>query len=192
MGDVLPEMPLFLEPDGCVPLPLEATYQTAFELFPARWRMVLEPTALAEANAHEFAAIGRPRLFRGNWRPGLQEGLPAIQNLIQHGHLDVPVIGVAKAGWGLEQFRRALATASRSTAASTRPLSRSFSPVRLRGRRLQDSETFNNYARPWAGATTPSLPGDTAQSLRCRRGTSRQFRVCRRRTGRDREAVWSR
>ena len=30
---------------------------------------------------------------------------PAIQTLIQHGHLDVPIIGVAKAGWTLEQFR---------------------------------------------------------------------------------------
>jgi glucose-6-phosphate 1-dehydrogenase len=30
---------------------------------------------------------------------------PAIQTLIQHEHLDVPVVGVAKAGWTLEQFR---------------------------------------------------------------------------------------
>ena len=30
---------------------------------------------------------------------------PAIQTLIQHGHLDVPIVGVAKAGWGLEQFQ---------------------------------------------------------------------------------------
>ena len=30
---------------------------------------------------------------------------PAIQTLIQHNHLDVPVVGVAKAGWTLEQFQ---------------------------------------------------------------------------------------
>jgi glucose-6-phosphate 1-dehydrogenase len=30
---------------------------------------------------------------------------PAIQNLIQRGHLDVPIVGVAKAGWNLEQLR---------------------------------------------------------------------------------------
>jgi glucose-6-phosphate 1-dehydrogenase len=30
---------------------------------------------------------------------------PALQHLIQHGHLDVPVIGVAKAGWTLEQLQ---------------------------------------------------------------------------------------
>jgi glucose-6-phosphate 1-dehydrogenase len=31
--------------------------------------------------------------------------IPALQTLIQHGHLDIPVVGVAKAGWGLEQFK---------------------------------------------------------------------------------------
>ena len=30
---------------------------------------------------------------------------PAIQTLIQHNHLDVPVVGVAKAGWTMEQFQ---------------------------------------------------------------------------------------
>jgi glucose-6-phosphate 1-dehydrogenase len=30
---------------------------------------------------------------------------PALQAMIKRGHLDVPVIGVAKAGWDLEQFR---------------------------------------------------------------------------------------
>ncbi len=42
VGDVLPDMPLFLEPDGCVQVPLEATYQTAFEAMPRRWREVLD------------------------------------------------------------------------------------------------------------------------------------------------------
>jgi glucose-6-phosphate 1-dehydrogenase len=31
--------------------------------------------------------------------------IPALQTLIQHGHLDVPIVGVAKAGWGLEQMQ---------------------------------------------------------------------------------------
>ena len=30
---------------------------------------------------------------------------PALQAMIKRGHLDVPIIGVAKAGWNLEQFR---------------------------------------------------------------------------------------
>jgi glucose-6-phosphate 1-dehydrogenase len=30
---------------------------------------------------------------------------PALQTLIEHGHLDMPIVGVAKAGWGLEELR---------------------------------------------------------------------------------------
>ncbi|HEX3448441.1 MAG TPA: DUF4058 family protein, partial [Isosphaeraceae bacterium] len=43
VGDSLPEMPLFLEPDGYVKVPLDTTYQTAFNVLPSRWRNVLEP-----------------------------------------------------------------------------------------------------------------------------------------------------
>jgi hypothetical protein len=38
---VLPEMPLFLTPDVYVPVPLEATYQSAWEAVPSFWRDVL-------------------------------------------------------------------------------------------------------------------------------------------------------
>jgi hypothetical protein len=44
VGDPLPEMPLFLEPRGCVEVPLEATYASAVAVFPRRWRHLLEPT----------------------------------------------------------------------------------------------------------------------------------------------------
>src|SRR5438552_18073928 len=30
---------------------------------------------------------------------------PALQAMAKRGHLDVPVVGVAKAGWGLDEFR---------------------------------------------------------------------------------------
>ena len=33
------------------------------------------------------------------------ETFPALVGLVQRGVLDVPVIGVAKSGWGLAQFR---------------------------------------------------------------------------------------
>jgi len=46
VGDPLPNMPLFLEPNAHVPVPLEATYQTAFAALPGRWRTVLEATPL--------------------------------------------------------------------------------------------------------------------------------------------------
>ncbi len=45
VGDVLTDMPLFLEPESQVPVPLEATYQAAFAEMPRRWRRVLEAPA---------------------------------------------------------------------------------------------------------------------------------------------------
>jgi hypothetical protein len=42
VGDVLPDMPTFLTADRYVPCPLEATYQTAWEQFPAPLRRPLE------------------------------------------------------------------------------------------------------------------------------------------------------
>jgi hypothetical protein len=42
VGDALPDMPLFLQPNGQVPAPLERTYCAAIEAMPRRWRRVLE------------------------------------------------------------------------------------------------------------------------------------------------------
>jgi hypothetical protein len=42
VGDVLPDMPLFLDREHYVPVPLEATYQSAWRGVPDRWRRVLE------------------------------------------------------------------------------------------------------------------------------------------------------
>ena len=41
VGQPLSAMPLFLEPNGCVMVPLEETYTTAFAVMPQRWRSVL-------------------------------------------------------------------------------------------------------------------------------------------------------
>jgi hypothetical protein len=38
VGDVLPEMPVFLEPDRYIPAPLEPTYQTTWDASPAAFR----------------------------------------------------------------------------------------------------------------------------------------------------------
>jgi hypothetical protein len=42
VGDALPEMPLFLEPECHVPLALEAAYQQSWEVFPAPLKPELE------------------------------------------------------------------------------------------------------------------------------------------------------
>jgi hypothetical protein len=42
VGEELPDMPLFLKRNGQVPVPLERTYEAAFQALPQRWRRVLE------------------------------------------------------------------------------------------------------------------------------------------------------
>lgn len=41
VGDPLPDMPLFLDPERYVSVPLEAAYQAAWATFPEEWRTVL-------------------------------------------------------------------------------------------------------------------------------------------------------
>jgi hypothetical protein len=45
IGDSMPDMPLFLEPNSHVLVPLNATYEAAFAALPRRWRTVLESPA---------------------------------------------------------------------------------------------------------------------------------------------------
>jgi hypothetical protein len=47
VGATLPEMPLFLTPEVYIPLPLEATYQSAWDAVPTYWQDIL--TAPAQA-----------------------------------------------------------------------------------------------------------------------------------------------
>jgi hypothetical protein len=42
VGDALPEMPLFLQPNRCVYVPLDHSYRMAWEAVPRRWKRVLE------------------------------------------------------------------------------------------------------------------------------------------------------
>jgi hypothetical protein len=42
VGDVLPDMPLYLTPAFYVNVPLEMTYCTAYDAVPRRWRDVLD------------------------------------------------------------------------------------------------------------------------------------------------------
>jgi hypothetical protein len=50
VGQALPDMPLFLEPNGCVMVPLEAAYETAFAVMPRRWQTVLTATRPSESH----------------------------------------------------------------------------------------------------------------------------------------------
>jgi hypothetical protein len=48
VGDVLPDAPLFLEPERYVPVPLEGTYQTTWHYFPDPMKELLRPIDASE------------------------------------------------------------------------------------------------------------------------------------------------
>ena len=50
-------------------------------------------------------AFRRTRLLRRDRRSRVQEDPPSLQGMVKRGHLNVPVIGAAKANWDLNQFR---------------------------------------------------------------------------------------
>jgi len=53
VGGTLPEMPLILEPNTAINVPLDVTYQRAWDAVPLRWRAVLEPpSSQAPGNGH--------------------------------------------------------------------------------------------------------------------------------------------
>jgi hypothetical protein len=47
VGDPIPDMPVFLQPEVWVPVPLEATYQTTWRLFPDALKELFDPPAEA-------------------------------------------------------------------------------------------------------------------------------------------------
>ncbi|HZW30988.1 MAG TPA: DUF4058 family protein [Isosphaeraceae bacterium] len=58
VGDALPDRPLFLTPEVDVPVPLEATYRSAWEALPEVWREVL---TAPPANGRKKPGRGRKR-----------------------------------------------------------------------------------------------------------------------------------
>ena len=105
------------------------------------------------------------------------ETFPALVGLVERGVLDVPVIGVAKSGWGLDQFRD-YATASLKLngmdPASRRP-PRCSSLLRVRGRgpgRRRDLQ--GHVGRDRRRPARPVLPGGAAVAVRADRPRHRR------------------
>jgi glucose-6-phosphate 1-dehydrogenase len=81
---------------------------------------------------------------------------PAIQTLIQHGHLDVPVIGVAKAGWGLEQFQaRARDSLAKHGGVDEAAFAKLLKLIRYVDGDYNDPATFKQLRQALAGAARP-------------------------------------
>ncbi|MGD0211886.1 MAG: glucose-6-phosphate dehydrogenase [Terriglobales bacterium] len=82
---------------------------------------------------------------------------PALQSMVKRGHLDVPVIGVAKAGWGLEQFKaRALDSLEKHGGVDRAAFEKLSSLLRYVDGDYQDAATFQALGRELKTAQRPA------------------------------------
>src|ERR1700685_119760 len=82
---------------------------------------------------------------------------PALQAMLKRGHLDVPVIGVAKAGWTLEQFKaRALDSLEKHGGVDPAAFEKLVGLLRYVDGDYQDPETFNALGRELKEAHNPA------------------------------------
>src|SRR5215470_3372238 len=82
---------------------------------------------------------------------------PALQAMVKRGHLDVPVIGVAKAGWNLEQFRaRAKDSLDKHGGVDTAAFDRLCDLLRYVDGDYHDPATFQAIGKALGSARRPA------------------------------------
>ncbi len=82
---------------------------------------------------------------------------PALQAMIERGHLDVPVIGVAKAGWTLDQFRaRALDSLEKHGGVDSAAFEKLSSLLRYVDGDYNNPATFRELGNKLQGAQRPA------------------------------------
>src|ERR1700680_1236683 len=82
---------------------------------------------------------------------------PALQHMIQHGNLNVPVIGVAKAGWNLDQLRaRARDSIAQHGGVDEAAFSKLLELLRYIDSDYQDPETFKQLFEVLGNAQHPT------------------------------------
>src|SRR6202167_4771594 len=82
---------------------------------------------------------------------------PALQGMIKRGHLNVPVLGVAKSGWNLEQFRaRAQDSIEKHGAIDSAAFDRLFSLLQYVYGDYDDPATFQAIRKALGSAQRPA------------------------------------
>ena len=82
---------------------------------------------------------------------------PALQAMLKRGHLDVPVVGVAKAGWTLDQFKaRALDSLEKHGGVDSAAFQKLSSLLRYVDGDYNDPATFQALGKELKGAQRPA------------------------------------
>ena len=98
---------------------------------------------------------------------------PALQQMVIHGELNVPVIGVAKAGWTLEQLReRARDSLSEHGGVNDAAFAKLTGPAEIYRWRLSGSGHLQQLRRCLVRMPAHPLSRHTAQSFRRRGGSA--------------------
>ena len=114
---------------------------------------------------------------------------PALQALAKRGNLDIPVIGVAKAGWTLDQLKsRARDSVERYGGLDPDAFSRLSRLMDYIDGDYSDAATFQELRRKLGNAKQPTaLSRHPAQLVRDRHSSARRIGLRRGRAHRDRE-----
>jgi len=82
---------------------------------------------------------------------------PALQGMVKRGHLNVPVIGVAKSGWNLDQFRaRALDSLEKHGGVDSAAFEKLRGLLRYVDGDYEDQATFEALGKELKGAERPT------------------------------------
>ncbi len=101
---------------------------------------------------------------------------PALQAMINRGNLDIPVIGVANAGWNVEQLRaRAKDSLEKRNDLDPHAFQKLSGLLRYVDGDYNDPATCQNLRRGFEGCQIPHpLSGDSPSPLRNRRARTGQ------------------
>ena len=109
---------------------------------------------------------------------------PSLQAMLKRGNLNVPVIGVAKSGWNLDQLKaRAKDSLEKHGGLDPVAFAKLSGQLRYVGGDYKESATFEALRKETqGGATSGTLSCDPAGVVRRTRGTAGQVQLRQRRT----------
>ena len=98
---------------------------------------------------------------------------PALQGMLKRGHLNVPVIGVAKSGWNLEQFKaRAHDSLEKHGGVDPAAFEKLCGLLRYIDGDYEDPGTFKGT---WRSHAASLLPGNPATPIRVGHRAANEF-----------------
>jgi glucose-6-phosphate 1-dehydrogenase len=110
-------------------------------------------STMNQTNSHSDALV----FFGATGDLAYKKIFPALQAMLKRGHLNVPVIGVAKAGWTLEQFRaRAYDSLEKHGGVDSPAFEKLSGLLRYVDGDYQDPNTFRALSKELQGAQNPA------------------------------------